>query len=162
MNDELLALSKAAREVVIDTGCNWTEGAAKVLQGARLTKSTRDYLMAIGLGVTARRDSDRPKRSPASPSLDADQLAARALEPFVPYTSLVRVFEVNGTHKRFLDCSLEDLGSLADSLKKTAAGFTASARFAIDTGAEMQRVGADVVSALPPDTLTRLDKNAPW
>ena len=163
MNDELLALSKAAREVVVDTGCNWTDAAAKVLEGVRLTKETRDHLLAYGLAAVARNSLDRPKRTPAVAILSAEQLAAKALEPFVPYPSLVRVFQVNGgTSKRFLDCTIDDLSGLAESLKRKAAGLNATIRLAIDTRAEMQRVGADVVSALPPDILKRLDGNAPW
>lgn len=162
MNNELLALSKTVREIVVDTGCNWTEAAAKALQGARLSKADRDYLTAYGLGQLAHSSLDRPRRRPGDSRLNAEELAAQALAPFVSYASLVRIFEVDGTRKRFLDLTIDELGTLADSLKRRAASVTASARFAIDTGAEMQRVGAAVVSDLPPETLQRLDGNAPW
>lgn len=158
----MVTLSSATRDVVLDTGCNWTEAASKVLKGAKLSRSTRDLLLATGLGQLARAGLDKPKARHNGAQADADKLAAEAVGRFIPYAALVRVFEVGNTHKRFIDCTVDDLELLAASLGKQAAGYTRSAQFVRDASSECQRVKATTVSALPAATLVRLDKNAPW
>ena len=145
-----------AREVVLDTGCNWTDAAAKVLEGARLSAEDRQHLLAVGLAQYARSSLNRRTTSRSSSSVPT---AEELLEPLEGFLALTRIFEVGDTRKRFIDCDALELGLIAEHLKKTRHGYTRSIDFVLDVKAECERLDCRVAD-LP--ILGVLEQRAPW
>ena len=156
---ELLTKEEAARrarEVIIDTGCNWTEAADKVLEGIRLSTEDRKYLLALGLANLARASLNRTRANEETKKVTtADDL----LEPIEGFLAMGRVFKINGNSKAFLDCDAADITYIIEHLKAQRDGFTRSIKFMVDVQAECERFKCKVKDL---STFHLFEKKAPW
>jgi len=146
-----------ARDIIVDTGCNWTDAATKVLGEVRLSSEDRKELLAYGLATYARNSLNRSTKGNVGPS--KVPTTTQLLEPLSEFLALTRVFQVGDTRKRFIDCDANELGLIIEHLKAQRDGFTRSIKFIIDVQAECARFSCPV-SELP--TLRAFEEAAPW
>lgn len=159
---ELISKEEAAtraREVIVDTGCNWREAASKVLEGVRLSSEDRHSLLEVGLAQFARSSLNRPHSVSNHRETPSVTSAEELLEPIHGFLAMGRVFQVKDQSKPFLECDSADLGVIIEALDSKRKGLVRNIKFIMDVRTECERFKCKV-KELP--TFHLLEEKAPW